>query len=97
VIAFIIAGLTLVVVLAVAFLATYGSPKRWSDTGMGWHIAAFTTAVTVLVTLLLLAMLGVRIPGWLGAVAVYGLAAAMAWRLVLAVQARRTARRRKET
>jgi len=92
VIGFIIIGLGLGVLLALAFLATYGSPKRWSDAGMGWHIAAFTTAVTVLVTLLLLAMLGVRIPAWIGAVAVYGLDAALAWRLALAIKARRSRR-----
>ena len=88
-IALIIAGLVLGVVLAAAFLATYGPPGHWSDAGMGWHIATSIAAVAALVALLLLAMLGVRIPAWIGAVAVYGLDAALARWLWLAIKARR--------
>lgn len=88
-ITFIMCGLGLVPILAVAFFAVYGLPHRWSDVGMGWHIAAFTGAVALLVGLLLLSMLGVRIPLWIGAFAVWFLDAAFVWRLVLAVKARR--------
>jgi hypothetical protein len=86
---FIVVELGYAVAVALLFLAAYGPPKRWSDPAMGWHIAAFTMAVTALVVLLLLAMLGVRIPAWLGALVVGCLDAALTWRLVLAVKARR--------
>lgn len=88
-IAVIVGGLSYFVLAVFAFLATYGSPKRWSDAGMGWHIATFTVAVAALVGLLLAAMLGIHVPVWLGALVVVGLDAAMTWRLVLAIKARR--------
>ena len=85
----VIIELVLAAVVALAFIPVFGDPRRKSDRGMAWHFIAVTGSVGALAVLLLLSVLGVPIPLWLGQAVLACLDVALMWRLGLAIKARR--------
>lgn len=85
----VIVELVWIVVAAWAFIPVFGDPRGKLDRSMAWHFIAVTGSIGALAALLLISVLRIPVPLLLGQTVLACLGAALTWRLVLAVKARR--------
>lgn len=85
----VVVELVVAAVAGLAFIPVFGNPIRKQDRSMAWHLTVITGSIGALALLLLLSVLRVHTPLWVGQVVLAGLDVGVIWRLALAIKARR--------
>lgn len=77
------------VLLSLAFVVVLGRPGRHADPAMAWFLASTGWAAVALDVLLLVSVLGARVPMWAGLGALIVQDAVFGWRLWLVLRSKR--------